>query len=177
MKKRKKKQSENELQIAYSGNVTVQLVRNNKVIKTINGHNEGTSRLFKFIADCLANDYSGAYSPKYIQVFNVDSSGQQINDSTESLTGLIAVSTESAVENQTDNDATAKLTFTIPGELFSTGTKLSEINLFCMYSQIGGTHNSNYLARYYIEGGLGDSSTIDRNVNIIIVWELGVGNK
>ena len=172
MKKIKKKQNKNNLQLAYSGNVTIKLVKDDKVIDVINGHNHGTFRLFEFIATCLIGVYESASSPKYIQVFHVTSeeSAETELASADSLTGLIPLGSSSIETDTANNLSTAKLTFTIPGSVFAEGIIP---NYFVLYNYKNYTDQKKPMAMYYVDTGYED---IDRDSNIIVVWELQVGN-
>ena len=167
MKKVKKKENKNTLAIEYSGNVTVKVVRDNEAVKVINGHNSGTYRLFEYITKCLAGLYESAYTPKYIQCFHADSSDPDLQ-SLESLSGVVPVGT--TTYDTTTNTSTAKLTFTIPGSLFPDNVT---VNYFALYSYKEYENKTNPMATYYLATGL---SGIDKNSNIIVVWELAVGN-
>ena len=170
MKRVKKKQNkQNTLQLEYVGNVTVQVVKNNEVVKTINGHNSGTYRLFEYIAKCLIGLYESIYSPKYIQVFHTDNPESVDLSVLPSLAGVLPLSSSTYV---TDVDSsTAKLTFIIPGASFVTGAETP--NYFALYSYSEYENVANPMATYYLNKSLGE---IDRTSNIIVVWELKIGN-
>jgi len=168
MKRVKKKQETNTLQLTYTGNVTVKVEKNNEVIKVINGHNAGTFRLFEYIAKSLIGLYESVYTPKYIETFHVISESNVNLETATSLAGIIPLASSTY---ETDSDSsTAKLTFIIPGSAF---IENSVPNYFALYSYSEYGHTSNPMAVYYLDAGLGE---IDRTSNIIVVWELTIGN-
>lgn len=171
MKRVKKKQNDtkNNLQIGYVGNVTVKVVRNNEVVKIVNGHNSGNPRLFEYIAKCLSSNYESVYAPKYIQIFHVLSDESVDLSLQESLAGIVPLS--SATYKTDESSSTAQLTFVIPGATF---TEEVNPNYFALYSYKEYEHVNNPMAVYYLEEGL--SGSIDRTSNIIVVWELKIGN-
>ena len=171
MRKKKTSQNKDKLQLEYSGNVTIKVVRNDTIIKTINGHNSGTYRLFEYIAKCLANIYESAYSPKYLQVFHAEDSSDTNLEGKSSLVGIIAISTSTYSSDKVNQSGTASLTFTIPGELF-TGNVAP--NLFALYSTIDRLNTTSPLATYYLSESL---TSISSDTNVIVVWELTIGNK
>ena len=170
MKKIKKKQEKNTLQLEYTGNVTVKVERNNEIVKVINGHNAGTYRLFEYIAKSLIGLYESVYAPKYLQVFHVIS-GDNVNLATAtSLAGIIPLASSTYETDSTSS--TAKLTFIIPGSAFIDGSL--DPNYFALYNYKEYGNVSNPLAVYYLSTSLGEN--IDRTSNIIVVWELKIGN-
>ena len=174
MKKKKKQKVKDSLQLEYSGQVTVQVVRNDRVIKTITGHNSGTYRLFEFIAKCLANVYEGTYSPRYLQGFYATNSDDISTNDKDSLTGIVAISSSAYKSDKLSNFGTASLTFAIPGQIFDSDDPTKIPNLFALYSTAERLNNANPLAVYYMEEPI---TGISDDTNVIIVRNLIVGNK
>ena len=169
MKKIKKKQVKDSLQLSYTGNVTIKVVRDNEVVKVINGHNAGTTRLFEYIAKCLVGLYESTYTPRYIQCFHSTTATPDL-DSLTSLSGIIPVSSATYVTDV--NDSTAQLTFVIPGNFFPENLTQT-VNFFALYSYKEYENQAHPMATYYDETGI---SNIDRNSNVVVVWELKIGN-
>lgn len=167
MRKVKRKQVKEDLQVSYRGNVTIKVVKDNEVVKVINGHNAGATRLFEFIAKCLTGLYESTYAPKYIQCFHVDSADPDLN-TLVSLSGIVPIS--STTYDTDANTSTAKLTFVIPGNFF---TAEDEINFFALYSYKEYENVAHPMATYYSETPL---SNISSESNVIVVWELQIGN-
>ena len=167
-KVKKKENTKNTSQIEYTGNVTIKVERNGEVVQVIDGHNSGTYRLFEFIAKCLAGLYESSYGPKYIQCFHSTSATPDLSSLT-SLSGVIPVGT-TTYETPTNTQSIAKLTFTIPGVVFPDGVV---VNYFALYNYKDYNNQANPMATYYLSTGL---SGLDRNSNIIVVWELKIGN-
>lgn len=172
MRRKKRTKKDNKLQLDYSGKVTVNVVRNGEVLKTIDGHNSGTYRLFEFIAKCLSGKYESQCTPKFLQIFHVADASQDISENLQSLVGIISVATTIYNSSKQNSSASASLTFSIPGELFNNVSLLP--NLFALYSQEDRLNQTSPLATYYLDGGL---TNIASDTNVIVVWELIIGNK
>lgn len=74
-KKEKKKeiiQAKTPFSIEYKGDVSIDVIRKGKVIKSFKNHNDGTSNLFKFILDCLAGNYYEVNRPFWIVPYYTD---------------------------------------------------------------------------------------------------------
>lgn len=59
-RKKKKKEiikAKTPFAIEYRGDVSVDVIRKGKVIRSFKNHNDGTNNLFRFILDCLAGNY------------------------------------------------------------------------------------------------------------------------
>lgn len=162
-----KNQDTNKMTLAYKGNVTVKVVRDNEVVKVVNGHNAGTFRLFEFIAKCLAGLYEPTYGPKYIQCFKASTSSPDLSELV-SLSGVIPLS--STTYETSVNSSSAKLTFTIPGDAFPEN---AEVNYFALYNYKEYSNQANPMATYFSEDTL---DNIDKNSNVIVVWELQIAN-
>ena len=167
MRKIKKKQVKDSSQLAYTGNVTIKVVKDKEVVKVINGHNSGNTRLFEYIAKCLVGLYESINAPKYVQCFHSTSATPDLNN-LDSLSGIIPVS--SLTYNTDAESSTAKLTFTIPGNIFPED---AEVNFFALYNYKEYENKANPMATYYSETPL---TNIDTSSNVIVVWELQVGN-
>ena len=176
MKRVKKKQqdSDNKLSIGYTGNVTIKVVRNNKVVKTIQDHNEGTIHLFEFIAKCLSGVYEEQFGPKYLVLYNTEDSPAT------RLTDAVLLTSSTYVVNDVSDDnsdvATAQLTFTVPGNIFLSSEKQpTTLALYSYNGKIAGIdfEDKHYLARLNLTSNLG---VITSDTNLIIVWELNIGN-
>lgn len=55
--------------IIYKGSVKIEMIRGNKVIKTITQHNQGQLSLFSFISQCLAGTFKDSLRPKILQAY------------------------------------------------------------------------------------------------------------
>jgi len=171
MKKVNKKKKSNNEAIGYAGNVTIIVKSGDNVIKTIKGHNSGTFRLFRFISDCLISSYSPDFAPKYLLLFHVDNSSQEDGDlsNVEPLIDLTPISSMSSSVDEQNNIATARFTFTIPGNAFISLD--NNPNLLALYSFSDKTKN-HPMATFFIDETISPS----RDTNIIIVWELVISN-
>jgi len=68
--------------IGYSGKIKVSVLANNKVIKTKEYKNNGSVKLFEFLAQCLTGKYNTAQAnqPKLVQGFLYPTDGQHDAD-------------------------------------------------------------------------------------------------
>jgi len=81
MAKRKKLISTKESNsFNYNGEITVSLIKNNKVYKSKTYHNNGRWPLFKFFSECLAGNFKNAlpYRPQYLVLFSAADKGQLV---------------------------------------------------------------------------------------------------
>ena len=68
-RKKKKKEiikAKTPFAIEYRGDVSVDVIRKGKVIRSFKNHNDGTNNLFRFILDCLAGNYYEVNRPFWI---------------------------------------------------------------------------------------------------------------
>ena len=78
-RKKKKKEiikTKTPFAIEYRGDVSIDVIRKGKVIKSFKNHNDGTSNLFKFILDCLAGNYYEVNRPFWIVPYYTDTDGE-----------------------------------------------------------------------------------------------------
>ena len=78
-RKKKKKEiikAKTPFAIEYKGDVSIDIIRKGKVIKSFKNHNDGTSNLFKFILDCLAGNYYEVNRPFWIVPYYKDTDGE-----------------------------------------------------------------------------------------------------
>lgn len=80
MERKKKKQeiikAKTPFAIEYRGDVSIDVIRKGKVIKSFKNHNDGTSNLFKFILDCLAGNYYEVNRPFWVVPYYTDTDGE-----------------------------------------------------------------------------------------------------
>lgn len=62
--------------VGYQGNVTIKLIKNGKVKKTIKQHNEGKLKLFQALAFAVCGNLSQQDLPNYIDLVYYDSQSQ-----------------------------------------------------------------------------------------------------
>lgn len=76
MGRKKKKQeiiqAKTPFAIEYRGDVSIDVIRKGKVIKSFKNHNDGTNNLFRFILDCLAGNYYEVNRPFWIVPYCTD---------------------------------------------------------------------------------------------------------
>jgi hypothetical protein len=155
--------------LGYAGSVQVQLIRGNKVIKTINTKNSGRLALFSFLANALIGRLEPAGAPRFIILGFTegdDSVGQQI--STNAIPYSSVSLETSTVEGEVSASAVFK--FLIP---FSTVSAGNQINLIRLYSQ-NSVSWSNHIASFKIDGS---PIVSDGKSNILITWTMKLSNQ
>ena len=175
MKKAKKKntQTNSDVDIKYSGEVTIQIVHGDKVVKTIRQHNSGTFRLFQYLAKCLVGVYEPLYAPKYLRLFHGDDANDLSNATL--LTDAVVISSTSF--DTTSENGKAQLTFTVPGNIFR--VQNSTPNILALYSQNDVSTldaNDKYTLVLATTSVSGLGGAFDDDTNLIIVWEMTIGN-
>lgn len=182
MARKKKKKSVNT--IAYSGNVTIQVLHGNKVVSSRKVHNAGRMDLFKFIAYCLGNNYMESMAPRYLRTFNCDAKPTESNLGNQLTIGhemsdIVAFSSITYSQSSNPDIAKVSLSFLVPGSHLI-NTSESKINTLCLYSTdtFEEARMSSPIAYVYLEDAQGQEDPIEftSGVNIVIIWELSIGN-
>lgn len=155
--------------ISYSGKVEIRRTRGNKVVKTINVKNEGTSELFRLLACALAGyDVSGV-APNYIELF----SGDSLDDTEMKSSCVVRVPANNRKVIPDDAGYSVVLDFHVPYNQIT-----SSANILKLYSD---TKNKNPLARVFL-GELEDPNAAesiiinDSTSNALITWTLNLQN-
>ncbi len=169
MGRKKKKEPIKTSAIGYSGNVTVKVLHKDKVVKTYKQHNAGSVKLFKFIATCLGNTYEDSGAPRFIRLFASDHT--QLVDALPYSQILV----ESDNSDPTKPTASVSFTFVVPGSIFDTGS--SNPKYLRLYSSEGlGPVEWSSDDKWLAELEFDNEVEINSSSNIIIIWELIVGN-
>lgn len=114
--------------ITPTGNVNIKVLRGDKVIRKINGHNTGTLELCRYLRDALAGDHVVAYRPGRIVPCV-----KQGSDLVDIFTYGVQYLPESMVHRGDDpdnNSAWLDMGFIIPNTLLSVGQKISGFRLY-----------------------------------------------
>lgn len=156
--------------ISYSGKVEIRRTRGNKVIKTINVKNEGTSELFRLLACALAGyDISGV-TPNYIELF----SGTDLDDANMKSSCVVRVPANNRkVVSDDAGGYSVVLDFHVPYNQIT-----NNANILKLYSD---TKNTNALARVFL-GDLEDTNDAEYIIkndsvsNALITWTLNLQN-
>lgn len=181
---RTKKKKQNTDALVYSGNVTVQVLHKNKVVSTKKIHNQGRISLFKFIAYALGNNYFEKMAPRFLRAFNCTQQPTEENlgdvlTADSEISDIVAFSSITYDEDATT--AKVNLSFLIPGSHIVNSDSTLRINTLCLYSQdtFSDSSRSNPLAYVYLtnQQGQEDPITFTSGVNLVIIWELSVGNQ
>lgn len=194
IKKEEVKQEETVVQgaqtINYQGSISLSINKGKKVLLKKKYHNKGMPNLFKFLANCLAGNYSGNLRPNKIKLFyNPDTSTSPSNwdwntawgDNTtkpKAVSPYILFDATPVVETK-ENACQVTLHFRVPFSYIS-GDK---INIVALY-QSDASDDQSQVAAYYLltdenntwDGGI-DLSEVSTNYSLIIEWTLIVANK
>ena len=164
-----KKKEKNGSSVSYNGYVTVTMKSGRKRIKS-RSHNEGTDRLFLFLANCARRNYDSTKSPWYIRLFH----GAPSAENQKTTTAINCVSTAAGIIGEEGDGAYAELTFTIPGSSL-TSSASSSADTIAIYdfdnkdiSKIG-----NYLAKARLATPI---ETVDVGTNVVAVWRMEFRN-
>lgn len=159
--------------IGYIGNVIIKEYKKDKLIKTSIGHNEGTAKLFKYVANCIAGNVNNSLMPSYINIFN----DSEKNPSLNTLCGSIDNTHFSTVQVREYNDKelgdayAAEFTFMIPANAAQ-----QTISMICLYdiSRLTNTNVEQYMARIKLDSPIERSTS--STTNLVITWQLIVYN-
>lgn len=150
-----------EIELGYTGHVTVKLVSDDAILKQNTYHNAGRGNLFKFIAGALSGNYIRSLRPCNLRLF--DSTGHSISP--------LVYQTATTVPICTNDNGCVTLTFSIPGAYIS-GDSLSEARLYGADPKA----DSDYLANVSLSAEeempakTGDSL-------LVIEWTMIISNK
>lgn len=175
MAKNNKKKTKNtkEEQIQLHGNVTLKLVKNNRVVKTIENKNTATNRMLYGIMLHLTNLDSqniNKYRPNYMGVGSGDSTNETLEIATlvsleDPIGNLVDIDSRSPVRDEEHNRVTGALvglfTYSMVGEAV-----IREIGLFAT------DDTATLLARVKV-----NSLQLSPGMSLIVEWNLGLENK
>ena len=177
--------------IKYEGIVTISVVDNGgRTIYSRSGHNQGTAKLFNFLASCLAGKYTDAneYRPSYVRVFSLGQAGETIPetptyDDEKTMAPVLAMP---AVKYDSDaHSATYK--FMIPYSRLDLSAAVGDANLYCIYGNANKTTASDNSA-YFIVTDEDDDTKLGKafdwatakaqqnKLNLVIEWTMTIGN-
>lgn len=191
--------------LAYNGQVKIELVKNKKVLKSINCHNEGTAELFRYIANALAGNTNSNSMPKFITMFECKEDYYDIPDHS---TGKVIWKDDAKGDNIYGTSAAAMLlsqpysnievkydpnlqtrdgdgggykteyTFIIPYKQIDQ-TK-DKINVICLYNTKNFGNNITPLAylRLGNENEFIDGGAVNNSkANLVVTWTMTVCNQ
>lgn len=196
---KKKKQAKIPSNIGYAGNVTVSILAGNKVISKNTYKNNGSKRLFYFLALCINGEFVTAenYRPFYIMPFQlkeseirtpaelraVISAGQNITTIFDQAgASKISISQDGFTEPLTsENAGHAKLFFRIPYSFL----KKQEMHAFCLYDKNSSADLDSYSAYYFLTKLNPENQeewnvleiNQEKNYNLVIEWDMQVNNQ
>lgn len=165
--------------IIYSGNVTINLVKGNKTIRTFKKHNTGYTPLFDFLTRCLAGlSTTSNDCPKYIRCFH--SGGGVLSPGNLGVNvirgeGCLAYST---VDQDSTTQQAVTYKFVIPSSMLDiTVLGNNKIDAIAIYSTSNMHSQSNPSAYISIPTSkqIG-SNDLGNGVSVIVLWEMTFNN-
>lgn len=184
--------------VAYTGKITVSILKGRTVLKTIKTHNKGYKTLFNFLCQCLAGEYDRAESlrPRFIRLFTMGSKGSAYSEEhipqrlqSQYLTSLTVPSynTTPSVDlveiHGQEPYAKTIFKFLIP---FTQIETTRDTNMFALYSSANQSNLTEPSAVFVLmdpddETKLGSvmsssSSAKSNDYNLQIQWELTIEN-
>lgn len=161
--------------ITYEGSVKIQLLKGKKVVKTLTKHNAGTLQLFSFISKCLAGYLDGMdnYYPRYVRLYNTDTSQVPISFSGETTTSAVPVVGISLdTTDSSEPEALVKYEFIIPVSSIKSGTTS---NVIAIYNTINRAAREKPSAYVILTG----NQIIDPSdgYNVRVVWTMRISNR
>lgn len=183
--------------LRYSGDLTISVMENERIISTRKIHNTGCKSLFMFFANCLAGEWSAAKSlrPCKIILFKT-ATGEDLTGETKSeywtkstqvstkVTHDTAIVTLPITETKNGKTSTigycAKYHFRIPYLCLNEGQNVTKMALFPGDRYISGRNYFDSMCAYYRfpseEAGILIPPT-GGNYTIIVDWTLNIKNK
>lgn len=196
-KKKEVVETKQKAGVAYTGKVKIQFIKNNRVYKTIDQHNEGTTELFKYLANCIIGNYNQGLRPQYIHTYYCENTQAALDPANENAryklwetTGAnpaskstcpinIAYNTVSPELDKTSSSVIFKpcigsISFMIPAQQISGKT-----NVICLYNTAAWSNSTVPLAYIVLSEKEAKQFEVEENntSNILVTWELAVSNK
>ena len=165
--------------VSYAGGATIKIVKNGKVRRTIQQHNEGTLELFKFITNCLAGNYQDTNRPMILRVGYLNPINTEYTD--YSLAYVIASSSRAYIKE--DTHAVIDISFNVPGSLINVGNISTSTPLNCLriYSDTNKSNGSKYSAQIRLTQTDDEDNeaitSLSKDESLLIVWEMEVSTQ
>ena len=159
--------------IVYSGGASIKIVKNGKVIKTVNQHNSGNGPLFEFLARCLAGNYFPNDRPTCLRVGNYTVGADPEYDEL-SLTYVNATTSTTSYSGGTYY---ANISFSFPATLIKYNEVTSEKKLNCL--RISSLNNNagdgweNYSAQLIFDG----IANLTADMSLLVVWSMSIATQ
>lgn len=170
----------NNLNITYTGKVSVRYEKNGKILKSYQIHNKGTSELFRYLCYCLTNDWANYTHdcPEYIMLYKLD------GDPTESNLGewkyaLNSTIFKAKVETIVDSSYKTKFRFIIPTNSLIIDSGINVIAIYSSNNRDTAKDVAKKPSAYAkLVNSEGENITLSKNIgtNIIIDWEMSFDN-
>ena len=197
-RKKKIKEQSTEASVKYTGQVTIEKIRANKVVGRKVIKNTGCMPLFKFFADCLTlataenAEQVGLFNskPQYLNCFYKDSTdalsfetfGQSQVRSYMKQTGVVVTSTDSLTTPAQQSEAyySVNIKFLLQDNNFrvQNSNPTSKINVLALYGSNNVGRPDQMLPHAYIViENSSDYLEYIEGVNYLITWTLKIANK
>ncbi len=161
-RKKKVVEVKEQAAIEYKSKVKIDLVKNGKVIRSINTHNTATSKLFGFLLDCLRGTYDNNNRPILAAVYNDDGF----------VTGPIAVANNNIIKD--GNTLTYKVV--IPNNS-AAGMSFNVIALFATNESAYISDPSYYPTRASMYINLENPVAVQDEYDILVSWQISLSEK
>lgn len=173
MKTKKNKSTEVKQSISYSGNVTLKLAKDKKILKTLKVKNMGTLSLLRGIGLYLLQSQKTSLLPSFMGIGSSDAKGSYSDDSLKSeIIGRRVILIKHNLEELKDEKNKehigyiVKYSASFPSELVGENT-IKELGLFS-------DQNTNSLLARII---LGSEVQIPVGLSLIVEWNINIQNK
>lgn len=156
--------------IGYDGLVTVSIEDGDRVYRKKRFHNEGKTKLFKFFADCLTGNYSGAEQsrPCRIVLFGGEDDKPNVNDR---LSSFVYYDAAPNIEENSEYSSVS-YHFRLPYLALKTGKKIYACGLYPAM----GNKDTDMCAFFEFKKPEALPST-DSNLTVIIDWKMTISNQ
>ena len=181
-RKKKKKEiikAKTPFAIEYRGDVSVDVIRKGKVIRSFKNHNDGTNNLFRFILDCLAGNYYEVNRPFWIVPYYTNGDHDEYSISIPvPINNNASVSYDNSTKEHVltykclINSSLLPTKTTIDGLLFYSTSAKNSITIAA-----GGTVESTGDNAYSMKMSFGFKETDDnkfQDQDLLITWQLRI---
>lgn len=161
--------------MVYQGTVTIKTIKNNKIIKTIRTHNNGTLNLFNFLTNCLLETYEPTGVPKFIKLF-YGTTGNKTPETATLLTSQMQPRvSKNIIIDSSNTTSSAVLTFLVPRtSINSEGA--NKCNIIALYNTKNSSQEKSGYSAFVVLKDEIDLSKIDVGTNLLITWTLKLSN-
>lgn len=153
--------------IKYKGSVSINVLKNGKVVRTLSNHNKGNYPLFKYIAQCLVANFSEPEHPCYLKLGNSTTSEGVTTFKNYSLSPQRYASAKPILSN---NSAIASFEFLVPATTLALSNNLS-INTLRLYNDVNRNADELYSAELILSSG-NEISGLTEEMTLQVIWNM-----